>query len=96
MKKISNWKEIHGFDSLRSYEDFVISIESKINDGSVKEIPIVKSYQKGLLYGGRWFLDCESGEVWRLIEPDFPFRGVWEPVDKMEFEFSGIDKDKSK
>ncbi len=33
-----------------------------------------------MIYGGRWFQDIETGAIWRLVQPDPPFRGLWEPV----------------
>ncbi len=33
-----------------------------------------------MIYGGRWFCCCECGKIWRLIPPDYPFKGLWEPV----------------
>lgn len=26
----------------------------------------------------RWYRNTSTGEVWRLVEPDYPFLGVWE------------------
>lgn len=28
----------------------------------------------------RWYRNTSTGEVWRLVDPDGPFRGVWERV----------------
>jgi hypothetical protein len=28
----------------------------------------------------RWYRNTATGEVWRLVEPDGPFRGEWERV----------------
>jgi hypothetical protein len=64
------------------YRRFVHYIEEQIAYGFAKEIPVDRSYRKGMASGGRWFKDKETGEVWRLIEPDFPFRGIFEPVKK--------------
>jgi hypothetical protein len=35
-----------------------------------------------MISGGRWFEDAETKEIWRLIPPDFPFRGLFEKVDR--------------
>lgn len=74
------WEEIHGFDSLSEFKRFVIYIEKQVDSGYAEELEVNNQYGKGEIYGGRWFKDCDSGEIWRLIEPDFPFRGMWEPV----------------
>jgi len=74
------WGEIHGFRSPAEYQKFVLYMESQVQAGYAKEIFSDPGYQKGLVFGGRWFVDVDSGEKWRLIPPDFPFLGVWEPI----------------
>ena len=74
------WEEIHGFSSPGEYERFLEYIQEQIRTGRVQEIPIDPSYGPVLLFGGRWLRHSSSGEVWRLIPPDPPFYGVWEPV----------------
>ena len=76
----SVWEEIHGFASLSEYNRFVQYIEKQIKAGFVEEIYPDPKYGRGEIYGGRWFKDIETGEVWRLIAPDVPFKGLWEPV----------------
>jgi hypothetical protein len=74
------WEEIHAFQSLSEYQRFVEYIESQVRAGHAIEVPADPRYQKGEVYGGRWFEDPGSGEIWRLVSPDFPFRGLWERV----------------
>lgn len=76
------WEEIHGFSSPSEYHRFVNYIEGQTQAGHAKEIEPDPDYGRGEIYGGRWFEDVESGEVWRLVPPDFPFKGLWEPVRK--------------
>lgn len=76
----AGWEEIHGFSSLGEYKRFTSYIEQQIVDGLSRELPADPLYGKGMIYGGRWFQDVDTGEVWRLIPPDIPFRGLWEPV----------------
>ena len=76
----SEWEEIHGFagpGEFRRFEDF---IERQVRDGNAEEVAVDPAYGPGMLFGGRWFRDVTSGEVWRLIPPDPPFYGLWEPV----------------
>ncbi len=75
------WEEIHGFKSPGEYARFVEYIEKQVEVGYAKELQPDQNYGKGEIYGGRWFEDIDSGEVWRLIPPDIPFRGLWEPVE---------------
>jgi hypothetical protein len=74
------WEEIHGFSSPGEYRRFVQYIEEQAKSDVAREIPVDPLYGKGMIYGGRWFQDVETGAVWRLVEPDPPFRGLWEPV----------------
>ena len=76
------WEEIHGFDSPSEYKRFVQYIERQVRLDHAIEIDADKNYGEGEIYGGRWFKDIDSAEVWRLVPPDFPFRGLWEPVIK--------------
>ena len=78
---IVTWEEIHGFDSPNEYARFIDYIESQIRAGYVREICPNDNYGKGEIYGGRWFENMQTGEIWRLVPPDIPFRGLWEPVD---------------
>jgi hypothetical protein len=74
------WEEIHGFVLPSEYQRFVKYIESQVATGHAVEIPANPQYHKGEIYGGRWFEHGTSREIWRLVPPDFPFRGLWEQV----------------
>lgn len=76
----SGWEEIHGFCTRDEYQRFVEYIQRQVTLGQAEEVPVDPSYGPGELFGGRWFRNLESGEVWRLIPPDPPFYGVWEAV----------------
>jgi hypothetical protein len=75
------WEEIHGFESPGEYNTFVRYIESLVKSREIEEVDPDPTYGRGEIYGGRWFKDLETEEVWRLVPPDFPFRGLWEPVE---------------
>lgn len=74
------WEEIRGFSSPGEYQRFVQYIGEQTTSGVAREVPVDPLYGKGIIYGGRWFQDLETGAVWRLVPPDPPFRGLWEPV----------------
>jgi len=76
------WEEIHGFTSPGEYTRFVRYLEGQVAAGQALEVPVDLDYGSGEIYGGRWFQDVETGSVWRLIPPDPPFRGLWEPVNR--------------
>jgi hypothetical protein len=73
-------QEIHGFLSPGEYQRFVAYLEAQLKAGVVQEVPPNPGYGKGEIYGGRWFRVEPHGETWRLVPPDFPFKGLWEPV----------------
>lgn len=75
------WEEIHGFQSPGEFDKFLRYIESYVSSGEVEEVSPDLNYGKGEIYGGRWFKNLETGKVWRLIPPDIPFKGLWEPVE---------------
>ena len=76
------WEEIHGFESPGEYDRFVRYIENQVKSGHAREVAVDPDYGRGEIYGGRWFEDLDAGAVWRLVPPDFPFRGLWEPVKR--------------
>ena len=76
------WEEIHGFASPGEYNRFVQYVEDQVRSGVAREIPADPLYGQGMIYGGRWFQDIETAAVWRLVAPDSPFRGLWEPVNR--------------
>lgn len=77
-----NWEAIHGFDSPEEYRRFYLSLESQVETGIAKNIPV--SYPKEKVPFGfdeKWFKYKEPDKVWRLIAPDMPFRGLWAEVE---------------
>jgi hypothetical protein len=74
------WEEIHGFTSPGEYERLVHYLEGQVATGLASEQPADPLYGKGMIYGGRWFQDIETGAIWRLVPPDPPFMGLWESV----------------
>ena len=73
--------EIRGFSSPSEYERLCAFLARLIDSKVLIETSIDPNYGPGEVYGGRWFEDSATHEVWRLIPPDYPFKGVWEPVN---------------
>jgi hypothetical protein len=76
------WKEIHGFRSPGEYDSFMKFLGEHITSRQIEEIEIDENYHDGEIYGGRWFKNLETGQIWRLVPPDPPFTGLWEPVSE--------------
>lgn len=77
---MTHWERIDGFASPAEFERFVAYIERQVAAGHAREVDVDPAYGHGEIYGGRWFEDPQTGQRWRLVDPDPPFRGVWEPV----------------
>jgi hypothetical protein len=75
------WEEIHGFVSPGEYERFCAYIDGQIAGGIAEERSPDAGYDLGQTVGGRWFVDLATADIWRLVAPDFPFRGIWERVE---------------
>jgi hypothetical protein len=73
--------EIDGFNSPGAYRRFCTSIERQVASGDALERTADPNYGRGMISGGRWFEDRGTKQIWRLVPPDFPFRGLWEKVD---------------
>lgn len=80
------WEEIHGFETPGKYRQFLDYLEELKHSGQIEEISSDPNYHRGLIYGGRWFKCNQTGEIWRLVPPDIPFKGIWEPVNINEVE----------
>jgi hypothetical protein len=76
------WGEIRGFQSPGEHARFVRCIEDHVRSGHARELVVDPDYGRGEIYGGRWFEDLRTGAMWRLVPPDFPFRGVWVRVTR--------------
>ncbi len=87
MKKLKcgcgHWEVIDGFVSPNEYKAFVVYIENEVREDVAEEVPAEPEYNEGLIYGGRWFKCKDCKKIWRLVEPDFPFKGLWKPLQKL-------------
>jgi hypothetical protein len=48
-------------------------------DANWREVPVLQP-QSNVGFIERWYRCVVCGRSWRLVEPDPPFRGVWEEV----------------
>lgn len=77
----AKWEAIEEFTSPHEYDEFVKWIEGHVTSGKVKEVAV------GKRYGGfkeRWFRCDGCKKVWRLVEHDFPFKGLFALIEKGE------------
>lgn len=76
-----NWEEIHGFESPGEFQRFCVWLQAQIQSGAVEEVEINREDMSMPFGFEEKFFRCKaSGEVWRRVTPEFPFRGLWEAV----------------
>jgi hypothetical protein len=49
---MTNWEEIHGFQSPAEYDRFVRYIEDQVSAGVARERDVDTHYGKGMIFGG--------------------------------------------
>lgn len=75
--------EIHGFFSPGEYKRFVEYIEDLVKTGNLVEVVPNPARHDHLPQNEphRWFRVKGTGELWRLVPPDVPFKGLWEKLN---------------
>ncbi len=73
------WEPIHGFQSWSEYSRFRTWMDDQLKSELALET-IVQSYYSGIHGVERWFGHVASREIWRLVQPAAPFKGVFERV----------------
>lgn len=71
--------EIHEFDSLAHFARFEEFIRVSVRNGNLEEVRVGTPYAS-LMFDEKWYR-APSGRTWRLVKPDFPFKGVFLKVD---------------
>ena len=83
MNGMSWLKEIKEFKSYLEFHQFVKYLDDRLAEKELNEIePKVYFHGKSQLGldEDRWFQANSSLDVWRLVPPDFPFKGLFERV----------------
>jgi hypothetical protein len=65
------------FKGWNEFYDFVKLVESS---DKFSETEVLERYSNIDSFEQRWFVYIQTNEVWRLVEPDPPFAGVWEKL----------------
>ncbi|WP_338720297.1 hypothetical protein [Devosia sp. XK-2] len=73
------WEKIDGFRSPGEVLRFEAWIMEQIAGGTAIKVPVSAPYSVGG-FDEEWFQHLDSGEIWRLVKPDFPFTGLFERV----------------
>jgi hypothetical protein len=78
--KNHQWELINDFRSLNEFEQLEKFIDVQIDIGDATEVAVEKPYLNASAFREKWYCHLASGEVWRLVWPDVPFTGLFEPV----------------
>ncbi len=71
---------VAGFNSPEDYRLLNKRLERAIAAGILTEVSVDSPYQPGADIPEKW-IRRSSGHIWRLVKPDFPFRGLFRPVE---------------
>jgi len=71
---------VRAFDSPTEFERFRRLVDELVEQGVLLATPTDPGYRHGEVIGGAWFIDVATSATWRLVAPDFPFRGCWERI----------------
>lgn len=75
---ICGWlEEIEGFNSPLEYKRFLEYINDQIKANDLIEIEVGCKYANSKIFSERWFKCVDCDQRWRLVAPDFPFKGLW-------------------
>jgi hypothetical protein len=75
------WEQIKGFQRQSEFDRFVDWIDDQIKSGTADEVQVLRPYIGATTFREKWFRHTASEQIWRLVWPDAPFPGVFEPVD---------------
>jgi hypothetical protein len=77
MDTVNRMDEIEGFETPGEYERFRRFLVDQLAGGALREVEPIPTGDLYPEHGQRWFVETRSGERWRLIPPDYPFRGAF-------------------
>lgn len=72
-----HFEEIEEYCSLSEFKRFQNFIKEAIDNELLIEIPVEKRYGG---FAEQWFKCTQCQGKWRLVHPDFPFKGLWAKV----------------
>jgi hypothetical protein len=75
-----NWEAVDGFGSLAEYRRFHEWMQGQVTSGIAASVPVRKPYSGSSLWDEHWFRCLSDQQIWRLVGPDPPFRGIFKIV----------------
>jgi hypothetical protein len=75
------WEKIDDFQALSEFERLASWISAQVELGQADEVAVTKPYLDATSFEEKWFKHRLTGQIWRVVWPDFPFTGLFERVD---------------
>ena len=75
-----NWERIGEFSSLRDYNSFQKWLDEQIASGLAAQVPVQSPYSGSSLWEEHWYQCLSDHQIWRLVAPDPPFKGIFTPI----------------
>jgi hypothetical protein len=82
MSVFTEMYDLHVFESIYAYQEFLRKLSHALEQGWIEEIPVAVS--KPFSEDERWFKDPNSGEVYCFGPPAEKSSGSWRPVQPEE------------
>jgi hypothetical protein len=76
-----DWEPVDRFQSLADYEKFLSWINDQVSDGHAAAVPVEPTKAWGNAWDEHWYRCVSDRQVWRLVGPDPPFRGVFKRLE---------------
>ena len=76
----SKWEQIDHFRSPGEYQNFVKWINEQVTNCRAIEVPVEECFDNSS-FDERWFTCISCNRKWRLVAPDPPFYGLFEPLN---------------
>ena len=80
MANACDWETIDRFQSLAHYEQFLSWINDQVAKGFATVVPLDSAKAWGNAWDEQWYQCAADREVWRLVGPEPPFRGVFKKL----------------
>jgi hypothetical protein len=74
------WEEISDFQHMYEFNRFVEWMNEQVREKIAKEIAVQQPFIGKKTFGEKWYQHAQSGQIWRLVWPDEPFRGLFKKV----------------
>jgi hypothetical protein len=72
-----DWEEIQEFVSPGEFLRFKAWLEETIAAGLLRRVSVEEGYTGSDQWDEQWVMCCECGQKWRIVAPEFPFKGVF-------------------